>query len=147
MPFHELLVSGDALVVFPVHQPTAVDWSWVNMPSARAFLFGSSRHVMRYDLGRCREARLMARVMATPGATGSQLRAMYATAFSTDVNDYSDLGETPIVVSVDAANVFVVSSWVTIVAAARADVWLAVMGENGNGAADPVLGSVFVQCR
>lgn len=116
---------------------------WTNMPAVLAELFGSTALRTLVDLSRYKEVRLVASVSAA-GAANSELRAQYSTDGVTW--SYLDGGTSPSI-GIGGTTGVKNSSWVSIVPGARRDVYLRVVGINGNFVADPNIGNVNVQVR
>ncbi|HET8670221.1 MAG TPA: hypothetical protein VFM05_06205, partial [Candidatus Saccharimonadales bacterium] len=119
---------------------------WVDMPNAETELFigtgfsqPSSR--VRFDLSDATEARFIANV-ATAANSTAELRVQY----STDQSSWSYLdgstGPSNVVGTVGTK----VSSWVTVASGAKSDVYLRVVGVNGN-LSDPRFGLIQLQIR
>jgi len=116
--------------------------NWANMPAALTELWGLNDSRLRYDLTDATEARLQVNV-AGAGVSGSQLRIQYSTDQSTW--NYLDGGTGP-ASAVDAGGISI-SSWVTITAGAKSDVYLRVIGINGDGATAVQFGLIQLQVR
>ncbi len=127
--------------------PISAGGTWTDQPSAATLLLGSAGHIAKADLSGFTEARLVAARLGTAGNAGSKIILRYRTTHSTTASDYSDIGTSEVSVSMVTADTYVASAWVPLATAARADVWVAVIGTGGDGAADPVLGSVHAQFR
>jgi len=122
--------------------------TWTNMPSAVTFLFGLSSIVEKTDLSVFTQVRLTVNKAGTSGASGSALRLRYLTSFSVTATDYLDMttvGSPQ--VAINTTNTMLDSGWQTLIPAARADVFLAVVGSGGNGVTDPVLGEVVADFK
>ena len=116
---------------------------WTNQPAALTELFGLTDRRRQYDLTQFTQARLVANVEVA-GFVGATLRAQFAT---TDGGAYAALDNvTGPNVPLDATGTQV-SGWVTLTAAALADVFLRVAGVGGDGAADPEVGLTEIQFR
>lgn len=91
------------------------------------------------------KARLVVNILAA-GVAGAQLRAQYSTDGLTW--NYLDgaTGPATAIDSVPASGV-AASAWVTITAGAIADVFLRVVGINGNAVADPEFGLIQLQVQ
>lgn len=125
------------------HAPAVVPWAWDNMPAAATFLFGSHRHVTRLSLTGFHQCRLVVNVQSPAAPTNAKLILRYkTTSFSTTVGDYSDIGTSEVSVVVDTANSVVSSSWISLAAAAKADVFVTIVGSGGDGSTDPVFGTI-----
>jgi hypothetical protein len=107
--------------------------AWTNMPAATTELFGSTRARVKVPLTGDTQFRLEANQSAA-GAAGARLRMQYSTDQVTwnDLESVTTTGELP--VSAAALNV---GAFAPIVAAAKADVFLRVVGFGGDGVADP----------
>lgn len=90
------------------------------------------------------QARLVAYVVV-PGPAGAVLRAQYDTQANFATPAYLD-GATGPSVPIDAAGLNV-GAWVTLATAAVADVWLRLVGLNGDGAIDVEFGAITLQYR
>jgi hypothetical protein len=133
-------VQSLALTV-PVVAPSAAV-AWAAQPAALTELLGLAIHRTLADLTGCTEARLVANVSAA-GAAGAKLRAQY----SLDAAAWSYLdGASGPEVAIDAMGL-VASAWTALEAAAAADVYLRLIGINGDGVASPALGAVALQVR
>jgi hypothetical protein len=119
---------------------------WADMPSAITELFSNPRWRMKLDLGGATQFRLVA-VQAGAGALGSKLRVQY----STDQITWSDLengGMTgDLALATTEATQLVVGEWAPIMSAAKADVFLRVVGLNGNGKATSAWFSIRMQLK
>ncbi len=116
--------------------------TWTDMPSALTEFNGSSRYRFWVDLTYATEMRLCVSV-GVAGEASAELRVQYSldnSSFS-----YVDNVSGP-AVSISAGGLYK-SSWVSITAAAKADVVLRVIGINGNGATDPSFGAIHIQYR
>lgn len=119
----------------------ATQYTWNNQPAALTELPGSNKRV-RVDLTNATEARLSVNV-TTAGSANSQLRIQYSTDQATW--DYLDGGTGP-AVSINSTGLQV-SSFVTLESGARADVYLRVVGINGNGTSDPAFSKIQLEAR
>lgn len=130
-----------------IYGNSGADVVWTNMPLAVTLWLGSHRHVRRVDLTTYRQCRLVVQKAAVAGAAASILAVYYATAFSTLVANYASIGTSSVQVAANGASVAVESGWVDLTALARADVYVALVGQGGDGALDPTFGFVEVQFR
>lgn len=131
----------------PENIPIRVAYStqaWTSMPAALTEFNSNTQGRIKADLSNATQARLVVHMMSTQGVGGSELRIQYSTDES--VWNYLD-GATGPAVSISTPSVTAVSAWGTIVAAARADVFLRVIGINGDGAASPTFGNIVIQTR
>jgi hypothetical protein len=119
------------------------------MPAAKASLFGVGRQ-QTADLTNFTQARV-AVCMDAAGAAGSQIAIQYSTDGGSSwkyLDDTADgaIGSATPKVSI-AASGAAVSAWMTLAAAARADVRLRVVGDTGDGAADPSFFFIELEVR
>jgi hypothetical protein len=119
----------------------ATQLTWNNQPAALTEIVGTNRRI-RVDLTNAIEARLSVNV-TTAGANNAQLRVQYSTDQATW--NYLDGGTGPSV-GINATGLQV-SSFVTLVSGARADVYLRVVGINGNNNADPRFSTIQLEVR
>jgi len=121
--------------------------TWSNMPSALTELMGSGRLYYRTkaDLSHATKARIVVRV-TTAGANGfppASLAGQYSLNESTWY--YLDGSSGPYV-SIGSTGT-IVSSWITLTGNAQDDVYLRIVGKDGNGTADPVFGLITLQFK
>jgi len=121
--------------------------TWTNMPAADALFAGSHRHVVKVDLSGFTQVRLIVNKQATAGAANAALRLRYSTSFSTSPASYSAIGSQEAQVAVNVANTVLDSGWVSLVAGAQADVFVAIVGSGGDGVLDPAFGNISVQFK
>lgn len=117
--------------------------TWASMPAALTEFPTVPRTRTKVDLSNVTQAR-MTTVCIGAGVAGSELRVQYSLDQSSW--DYLD-GVSGPVISLNNTNALVVSAWVNIVAAARADVFLRLVGINGNGSTGPTMNAVGVQFK
>ncbi len=129
---------GGRLVVSLSQSHGSVAWS--SQPSALTEYNGATRTRVKVDLAPYTQARLTCSI-STVGASTAEYRVQYATDGDTQSAwAYLDGAAGPAVnISVAGGRA---SAFVPLVAGARADVWLRVVGINGNGTASPVVGNI-----
>ena len=116
--------------------------------NAEQFLTNSNRNIKLVDLTDFTQYRLYARITTgSASANTPRLYVQYNATFSTTPGDYSPLGASGDVnLSLTTAG-GIVTAWTNIATAAKADVFLAVMQDGGDAAADPAFGQIEVQFR
>lgn len=139
--------GGAGQLIVPICASTAANATWTNMPAAETFLFGSHRHVTKVDLTNYTQVRLVVNKQTTAGAASSVIFVKYRTAFDTTVGNYSAIGTSAVQVAVNVTNTVLVTSWVDLVAGAKADVFVAVAGSGGDGALDPAFGTISLEFK
>lgn len=120
-------------IVFAATPQTAQ--TWTNMPAAQTELFGTVFGRRSADLSDLTQFRLSVN-QSVAGFVNSTLRAQ----FSTDAGmNWSDLesGGTTADLSVGVGTGLKIGAWGPLEPTAMADVQLRLVGENGNGTADP----------
>jgi hypothetical protein len=120
--------------------------TWMNMPAALTEFPGNSTFArVRKDLSRFTQCRMIVRTYGGTFVAGAQLRAQYSTDQTTW--NYLDGGMGP-ACNVDAVAT-VASAWTDLArkAMASGDVFLRIIGINGNGTADPQIGLVTLEFR
>jgi hypothetical protein len=116
---------------------------WSLMPAALTEFGGLAIHRQRADLTGAGQARLVANVSTGGAATPAKLRVQYSTDLAAWA--YLDDASGPSV-GINATGL-IVSAWVTLAAAAAADVYLRLVGIDGDGIASPAFGAIVSQVR
>jgi len=128
-----------------IHAEVDANAAYTNMAAADSFLFGSVRHVQLIDLSGMSQCRLKVNKQTTAGASGATLRLAYALSYSTSVGSYSDISDTPCAVAIDVQNTYLDSGWFDMKPEATGgDVFIAIIGNGGDGALDPAFGAISV---
>jgi len=140
-------ISSGVLSGIPLTIPIRAAYStqaWTSMPAALTEFNANTQGRIKSDLTSATQARIVVKTMSTPGSAGSELRAQY----STDESSWNYLdGATGPSTAITAANTTLVSGWVNLVSGAKADVFLRIVGINGDGVTSPSFGSINVQVR
>ena len=129
----------------PVNIPLICAAIWTNMPAALAEFLVTNSYRTKADLTNATQCRVIANLTAVGGSATAEIRIQY----SLDGTTFLDLGtfaNTPAAV-IGTTTGLKVGSWATIAAGAKADVFLRVMGINGNGAADPNFQKIVLQVK
>ncbi len=116
-----------------------MDTVWTDMPAADTEFKGSNIRRTRIDMTGSNTIRL-GMSLNSGVSTGATIRVQY----STDLTTWTDMG-TSITSAVQGLQV--ATSWATVPAGAKADVFLRLMGQGGDGVADPGFLQVFVQVK
>ena len=121
-----------------------------NQALAETFLLASNRHITRFDLTNYVEAKIICRVnVASTSVNNPRFYIRYktvASGFSTTTGSYSTMGTSEIETSLTSAGCFD-SGWISLVAGAKTDVYMALLTAGGDGAADPALGMATLYFR
>lgn len=118
---------------------------WTNMPAALTEFLNNANFRNKADLTNVTEARVISVLTAVGASTTTEIRVEYSLNGTT----WATLGttaNTPLVVIGNTAGIKV-GAWVSVVVAAKADVYLRVVGINGNGAADPNFNKIVLQVK
>jgi parallel beta-helix repeat protein len=112
--------------------------AWTDQPATLTEVFGNTNRRTKVDMSGFLQCRVSVAVTAA-GVAGSHLKVQY----STDLSTWVDLTSTTLI---DATGVNV-STWENIPAGGKADVYLRAAGIDGNGTADPSLGTIQLQLK
>jgi len=116
--------------------------AWTNQPAALTELFGTTTGRVKADLTEAAQVRLLCSV-GTAGAAAAAVRVQY----STDQSSWSYLdGANGPSLGIGTTGLKV-GAWTSPAAGAKADVFLRVVGINGDASADPAFGHVLLQVR
>lgn len=123
--------------------------TWSNMPNTLQFFDSSSAYVTQIDLTAYNQVRLIVNKQGTAGASGSKLLVRYqaTTGAPFTESSYLAIGTSEVSLAVDTTNNILVTSWIDLVSGAKSDVWVALMGIDGDTTADPVFGNIYAEFR
>lgn len=123
--------------------------TWANMPTTLQFFDSSSAYVTQIDLSYYNQVRLIVNKQGTAGATGSKLLIRYqaTTGAPFTESSYLDIGTSEVSVLVDTTSTILTTSWINLASGAIGDVWVALMGIDGDTVADPVFGNIYAEFR
>lgn len=131
--------------IVPFSATSAATQAWTNMPAALTEFAGLTRYRVPFDLTFATQARI-ATLLTVVGISTAELRVQYSKDSGTTWN-YLDGASGPLVTLGTTSNTPRVGPWVNLVADAKADVWLRVVGINGDGVADPTFAYVVMHLR
>lgn len=112
--------------------------TWTNMPLASTELFGNVHRRVKKDFTDVDKIRLVARV-STAGVAAAGIQAQY----STDESTWLTL--TANTLSLATPTGTKATAWEDLPAGARGDVFVRIIGSGGDGAADPILGNIYLE--
>jgi len=130
--------------------PILANLAWTNQPVALSFWLltaSTAAHIEKIDLTSYTQCRLKAHKRGTAGASGAKLILRYRTAFSQAVADYSNVGTSEVSVAINVQNSLLDTGWINLVAGAKAEVFVTLLGSGGDGALDPVFGTVVAEFK
>lgn len=139
--------GGAGQLVVNIHADATANVTMTNQANAEQFLANSNRNITKIDLTNYTEVRLVAHVVTGSASVNSpRIYAEYHTSFTTTVATYSGIGTSVVSCSLTTAGL-VDSGWVPLVTGAKADVFVTVLQNGGNAAADPAVAHVSLQFR
>lgn len=139
--------SGSGQLELCFYADANVNLTLTNQANAEQFLGNSDRNIKKADLASYTQVRLLARVVTASASVNSpRLYVEYATSFTTTVGSYLAIGASAVNCSLAAVGL-IDSGWINLVAGAKADVFVTVLQNGGNAAADPALGPIAVQFK
>jgi len=125
-----------------------VGTGWGNMPAALTEIFANEVLRETVDLTYVTQFRLIINV-TTLGSVNAELGVQYSTDSGTNFNglDNGTQDSNSTVTASLSATGHITTAWTDLASGARADILLRIMGENGDGVADPAVSTVEVQFR
>jgi hypothetical protein len=120
--------------------------AWTDMPAALTEFQGFTRNRLAVDLSIYTDARVMVNIGSTAGGASAEIRVQYSLDSGSNWF-YLDSVAGPTVSISGTANALKVGAWASIVVAARADVWLRVVGVGGDGVIDPTFNIVQLEVQ
>lgn len=101
----------------------------------------------RVDLTNAHQIRLGARVgVGSASANNPRLILRYYTSLSATASDWLDIGTSEVSASLASTGI-ARSSWIDIAALAKADVFVTIISDGGNGTADPEFSAAYFEVR
>ena len=135
--------SGGSSLPTPINITLFVDAAlkaWTNMPTAETDLFGiANLYYSKVDLTNATQSRIVVRIAVAPVAN-----AKIKVKYSTDGSTWYDLCLVTMSATANNTNVGI---WTNIPAGAKADVFIKVVGIDGNGTTDPSFGLISLQVK
>lgn len=117
------------------------------MALALGFLGASHRFAVKVDLTNFTQVRLIVNKQGTAGAAASKIILRYRTAFDATPANWVDIGASEVSCAINVQNAVLATAWVNLATLAKADVFVAPLMSGGDGALDPVIGSVVAQFK
>ena len=143
---HSHAGGGAAMLCIPL-VADAANFALTNMAAALGFLGASHRFATKVDLTNFTQVRLIVNKQGTAGAAASKIILRYRTAFDATPANWLDIGTSEVNCAINVQNTVIASAWINLAALAKADVFVAPLMSGGDGALDPVLGSVVAQFK
>lgn len=130
--------------------PVLAALAWTNQPAALSFWLSTAtvgKGVQKVDLTNFTQVKLQVNKQGTAGAATAKLILRYYTAFSQTVANYLDIGTSEVSVAINVQNTFLDTGWINLASGAKSDVWIDLLGINGDGVLDPAFGSIVAIFR
>lgn len=118
-----------------------------NLAAAATLLRASIASAKLVDLTDFTEVRIVAATAGVAGPAGAKVAARFKTTLGADAAAYAAIGTSAVEALIDDTDLVVASAWIPLAAAAKAEVYVAIITSGGDGAIDPAVGSVEVQFR
>lgn len=118
---------------------------WTNQPAALTELIAATDRRVQADLTGATQARITCEQTAAAASASAELRLQYSTDGGTNWS-YADGASGPAVALGTAAGRRT-GAWANLVAGAKADVLLRIVGINGNATADPAFRNLTVEAK
>jgi hypothetical protein len=123
--------------------------TWAFMPSALTIFDSSNAYVTQLELSSFNQVRLVVNKLGTAGNTDSKIILRYqdTTGSPYTASSYSDIGTSEVSVGVATTDNILVTSWINLVSGAKDDVWVTILGINGDGIISPIFGNIYAEFR
>lgn len=122
--------------------------AWANMPGAATLMYGNAATVRAVDLSAYTQCRLTVSQF-NAAASPAHLRLRYSASAAGSAGSYSAISasECEVALGTSAGMHYLDSGWETLDAGAIGEVYIAVVGVDGDGAADPAFLAVTAEFR
>ena len=138
--------AGASMLCVPLVADSAAI-TLTNMALALNFFNASHRFALKADLTNFTQVRLIVNKQGTAGAAASKIILRYITAFNTTPANWLDIGTSEVNCAINVQNTVLASAWINLAASAKADVFICPLMSGGDGALDPVVGSISAQFK
>jgi hypothetical protein len=129
------------------HSDAGANATLTNQANSEQFLANSNRNIMLADLTNYTQVRLLSRVVTgSASANTPRVYVEYSTSFTTTVGSYATIGSSAVENSLTTAG-YVDSGWINLATGAKAEVYVTILQNGGDAAADPALGPTIVRFR
>ena len=136
------LSSGQQILKHEMVVPfSTASATWTSMPVALNFFNASARYITYVDLTYYTGVNLSLN-QGTVGAVSGALFLRYSATPSVTASAYLPMTSPEVYTRTDVANTIKHSGFKSLVPGARSGVYVALMGQSGNGSASPVFGMV-----
>lgn len=128
--------------------------TWTDMPLALSFWNGATTGTGRYfslcklDLTNYTQVKMIMVKASVAGVAGANLKLRYATTDDNTAANYLTIGSSEVQTTFGTGvNQIYDTGWIDLVAGAKADVYCVILGDTGNGTADPTFHKVYALFR
>lgn len=118
-----------------------------NLAAAATLLRASAASAKKIDLTQYTQCRIVAITGGVAGPAGAKVALMFKTTLGANAAAYASIGATAVEAAIETIDTAVASAWIDLATAAKADVFVTVVTSGGDGAIDPVVGTLEAQFR
>lgn len=121
-----------------------------NQPNSEQFLSNSNRNIWLVDFTGYDSVKISFRtITGSASANSPRIKLEYATTFGANTTDYSPIGTgaTEVSAAISTTNALTNSGWVALTDAAKAEIYIALMQDGGDGVEDPAIASITVSVK
>lgn len=141
--------SSNRAMSISLSNPTA-NITLTNQPNSEQFLSNSNRNIWLVDFTGYDSVKISFRtITGSASANSPRIKLEYATTFGANTTDYSPIGTgaTEVSAAISTTNDLTNSGWVALTAAAKGEVYIALMQDGGDGVEDPAIASITVTVK
>lgn len=133
-----------------LHSNATANITLTNQPNSEQFLSNSNRNIWLVDFTGYDSVKISFRtITGSASANSPRIKLEYATTFGANTTDYSPIGTgaTEVSAAISTTNDLTNSGWVALTAAAKGEVYIALMQDGGDGVEDPAIASITVTVK
>lgn len=147
-----LVASGGSnrAMTLNLHSNATSNITLTNQPNSEQFLNNSNRNIWLVDFTGYDSVKISFRtITGSASANSPRIKLEYATTFGSATTDYSPIGTgaTEVSAAISTTNALTNSGWVALTAAAKGEVYIALMQDGGDGVADPAIASITLTVK
>lgn len=133
-----------------LHSNATANITLTNQPNSEQFLSNSSRNVRLVDFTGYDSVKISFRTITGSASVNSpRIKLEYATSFGSVLSDYTEIGasSTEVSAAISTTNDLTDSGWIALTAAAKAEIYIALMQDGGDGVEDPAIATITVTVK
>lgn len=124
-----------------------IDVTLLTQPLAEQLFNNAAHNIQKIDLSGFTEVRVLCFVARNSSSANSpKLSLQYNDTYSTTPSDYDNIGSSAVEISLATAGL-IDSGWVSLIDAAKADVFLCLIQSGGDGVQSPEICRTFIELR